>query len=352
MHPILAHRAKLALYLAAWLALALLLAALTTLAGNLSWREALAFVVPLMLLYAFVCLSTWYLCRAFAVERSSLVQLFSVHVLAALSSAGLWLLLGKVWAETLARFPWFNGLNTRFPQNVALLAGAAVLLFWLMSVMHYLFIAFENTRNIEKSLLQLQLLAREAELQNLKAQIHPHFLFNSLHSLSALTTIDANGAREMCLRLSEFLRKSLAMKADTRIPLAEELKLLDNYLAIERIRFGTRLQVEKHVDTETESCPVPALLLQPLLENAVNHGIAHLLEGGVIVLGAQKRAERLEIVLTNPCDPDRPQRRGEGMGLQNVSKRLATLYGGNAAIAWENLAEYFHVRIVLPCGTA
>ncbi|MEK7730085.1 MAG: histidine kinase [candidate division KSB1 bacterium] len=353
MHPILAHKTKLGLYLASWLMLAVLLAALAAaVGGNLSWQEALALLVPMMLVYAFVCLSTWYLCRVFTLERSSVLQLFGVYAVAAIVSTALWLALGKTWVEVLAKLPWFAGINTRYPHNMALLAGAAFLLFWLTAVLHYLLISFEQTRSVEKRLLQLDLLAREAELQNLKAQIHPHFLFNSLHAISALTAIDAGAAREMCLRLSEFLRQSLALKAETRIPLKEELRLLDHYLALEQVRFGSRLRVEKNIAADAEDGLVPALLLQPLVENAVNHGLAHLVEGGTISLQARRLGEGLEITIMNPCDVDHIPRKGEGVGLRNVTKRLAALYGGQAQLACENGGEFFRAKIVLPCEWA
>lgn len=348
MHPILAQRTKLGLYLAVWLLLALLFAVLAVLAGNLSWLEALLLLVPMMLLYAFVCLSTWYLCRAFTLERSSVVQLLSVHLAAALLSAALWFALGKLWAEALSQFPRFAGLEARYMQHVALWLGAAVLLFWLMAVVHYLLVAFEDARQVEKRLLQFELLAREAELRNLKAQIHPHFLFNSLHSINALTLVNARAAREMCLRLSEFLRKSLAIQAQARIPFAQELQLLEDYLAIEQIRFGARLRVERNLAARAEECLVPALLLQPLAENAVNHGIAHLVEGGTITLHAQVRHEQLEIMIANPYDAEDAPRKGEGVGLQNVSKRLAALYGGRARLACTASDGVFCVQIILP----
>lgn len=348
MHPILAQRTKFGLYLAAWLLSALLLAGLAVLAGNLSWLDALVLLVPLMLLYAFVSLSTWYLCRAFTLERSSAAQLFGVHLAAALLSAVLWFALGKVWAEALSKFSRFGGLDARYMQHVALWLGAAVLLFWLMVVVHYLFAAFENTRSIEKRLLQFELLAREAELRNLKAQIHPHFLFNSLHSINALTLVNPKAAREMCLRLSDFLRKSLAIQAEARIPLHEELQLLDNYLAIEHIRFGERLHVERDLVSAVEKCLVPALFLQPLIENAVTHGIAHLLQGGTITLRADRHEERLEIIITNPYDPEHITQTGEGMGLQNVKKRLAALYGDRARLVCSAEHDLFRVHITLP----
>lgn len=349
MHAILAHKTKLALYLASWLVLSGLLAILATLGGNLTWQEAFALLVPMMLVYAFVCLSTWYLCRVFTLERSSVTLLFGVHIFAAALSTALWLALGNAWVGVLAHVPSFSGIEARYPRVWALLAGAAFLLFWLTAVMHYLLISFENTRSVEKRLLQLDLLAREAELQNLKAQIHPHFLFNSLHAISALTTLDAKAAREMCLRLSEFLRKSLALKAETRIPLQEELHLLDHYLALERVRFGSRLLVEKNVAAEAATYLVPALVLQPLVENAVNHGIAHLVEGGLITITARESNAHLEITLLNPCDPDHIPRKGEGVGLSNVAKRLTALYQGQARLEFEKHDARFMVKIVLPC---
>lgn len=349
MHAILAHKTKLALYLASWLVLSGLLAILATLGGNLNWQEAFALLVPMMLVYAFVCLSTWYLCRVFTLERSSVALLFGVYVFAAALSTALWLALGKVWVGVLAHAPAFSGIETRYPRVWALLAGAAFLLFWLTAVMHYLLISFENARSVEKRLLQLDLLAREAELQNLKAQIHPHFLFNSLHAISALTTLDVKAAREMCLRLSEFLRKSLALKAETRIPLQEELYLLDHYLALERVRFGARLLVEKNIAAEVATYLVPALMLQPLVENAVNHGIAHLVEGGLITITARESNAHLEITLLNPCDPDHVPRKGEGVGLSNVAKRLTALYQGQARLEFEKHDARFFVKIILPC---
>lgn len=349
MHPILAHKTKLGLYLATWLALAGLLALLATLGGNLTWQEALALLLPMMSVYAFVCLSTWYLCRVFTLERSGIAQLFGIHLLAASLSTALWLLLGKMWVEVLTHVPLFNSLAARYPRVWTLLAGAAFLLFWLTAVMHYLLISFENTRSVERRLLQLDLLAREAELQNLKAQIHPHFLFNSLHAISALTSLDAKAAREMCLRLSDFLRKSLALKAETRIPLQEELALLESYLTLERVRFGARLQVEMNVATETTNCLVPALVLQPLVENAVNHGIAHLVEGGAILISVRIANAQLEITLSNPCDPDHVPRKGEGVGLSNVTKRMAALYHGTARLEHENLGDRFRAKLMLPC---
>src|SRR5260370_2632838 len=116
---------------------------------------------------------------------------------------------------------------------------------------------------------EAELLAREAELKALKAQIDPHFLFNSLHSISALTAVDAGRARDMCIRLSDFLRNSLRLGERTTIPFSEELALARTYLEVEQVRFGQRLRVAQDIEEAYCDCDVPPLLLQPLVENSI-----------------------------------------------------------------------------------
>ena len=122
--------------------------------------------------------------------------------------------------------------------------------------------------------LELQVLTRDAELRALRAQVNPHFLYNSLNSISALTGSDAAAARRMCLLLAEFLRTTLRVSSEERITMAEEMKLAERFLSIEQVRFGERLHVEQSIDESALECQVPPLVLQPLLENAVGHGIA------------------------------------------------------------------------------
>ena len=149
--------------------------------------------------------------------------------------------------------------------------------------------------------------------------------FRSLQSISALTTADPAAARRMCLLLADFLRDTLALGARERIPLASELAIAKRFLAIEQVRFGERLRVEVTADA-ADQCLVPPLVLQPLVENAVTHGIAHVLDGGVVRIAAERGTALLRIQVDNPCDRGRPAGRGTGVGLTNVRARLRTLY--------------------------
>jgi two-component system sensor histidine kinase AlgZ len=196
--------------------------------------------------------------------------------------------------------------------------------------------------------MQASILAREAELKALKAQVNPHFLFNSLNSISALTSSDAPRAREMCVLLGDFLRRTLGLGEKSAIPLEEELSLVRAFLAVEKIRFGARIQMEENIQHEALQIQIPPLLLQPLVENAVAHGIANLVEGGWIRLDAKYSGGNLSISLENNFDPDAPPRRRGGVGLANVRQRLFARYGESASFVASTDGSRFRVAIEMP----
>ncbi len=197
-------------------------------------------------------------------------------------------------------------------------------------------------------MLESQVTARDAELRALRAQLNPHFLFNSLNSISALTGPDPEAARTMCQLLGDFLRTSLTLGARERVAFAEELALAERYLAIEQVRFGARLAVEKAVEPAAARCLVPPLLIQPLIENAVKHGVADRVEGGTVRIEARRSGDRLEIAVENPRDPEAPPRRGGGLGLENVRQRLAALDPRGTRVDVFRAAERFRVVLTLP----
>jgi two-component system, LytTR family, sensor histidine kinase AlgZ len=350
MHPILGRPERLAAYLAAWLIVSVLLAAVFTQLG-LAWIEALALLLPLCLVYAFVCLSAWYVSRAVPLRTSSVVQVLASSVLAASIASGLWLGLAQAWVALLSASAAFAPAADRYARQIPFVFAAGVLLFLLALAVHYALLAFEAAGEAERRQLELELLTRDAELRALRAQIDPHFLYNSLNSISALTASDPTGARRMCVLLAEFLRDTLTVSSRERIPLGDELALADRFLSIEQVRFGDRLQVDRRIDATSSACLVPPLLLQPLVENAVTHGIAGLLEGGVIRLEIARRNGHCSIRLENPCETDvRPARPG-GMGLDNVRRRLAATFGRDASMETHAEAGHFRVELHLPCST-
>jgi two-component system sensor histidine kinase AlgZ len=348
VHPILADRGRLALYLAAWAPVGGLIAAALALPDRRAAGEAIGLALPLALSGAFLCLAVWPLCRSLPLGATDPARLVATHAAGATVTCVLWLLVGAAAAGLMERLPAFAGAAVRYRRDIPMLLLAGALVFVLAALAHYLMIAFERSRAAERAALELQVLARDAQLRALKAQVNPHFLFNSLNSISALTSVDPARAREMCVLLGDFLRGGLRVGEREQIPLSEELALAQSYLAVEQVRFGPRLRVETEVEPQARGCLVPPLLLQPLLENALNHGIAHCLSGGAVRLGARVCAGQLELQLANPCSADRPRGRGTGMGLANVRARLAALHPGDARVDLQERDGVFRVDVHLP----
>jgi two-component system sensor histidine kinase AlgZ len=350
MHPILAEWRRLGAYLAAWGLVGALLAGQLVLASPFSWLEAVVFAVPLALLYGFLGLGTFWVCRAAPLSLVQLPRSLGTLLFAAVLSSVVWLAAGRAWAASLERLDVFPGLVAKQTQATPLLLGLGAALFLLAAALHYLLGAVSASQEAERRALESEIASREAELRALRAQIHPHFLFNSLNSINALIAARPEEARRLCVRLGDFLRRSLSVGSHETITLAEELDLAEQLLAIEKVRFGERLAHELRADDAARACAVPPLLLQPLVENAVTHGIAQLLEGGTVRVTAERREGELLISVENPRDPDSPGRRGTGIGLQNVRRRLAALHGDAADMRVVPAASSFRIELRLPAS--
>ena len=348
MHPIFSQLRRLGLYLLVWIPIAGMLAYLLTIPGQITLREAGILSVPLSLLYAFVCLSSWYSCRGNPLEKYGLGRLITTHVTAALIASIVWAFVAVALASSLSKLPAFTGLSARLRPEIPVIFGSGLLLYLLSVAFFYIIIAVDLSRDAEARVMKASVLARDAELRALKAQVNPHFLFNSLNSISALTSSDASKAREMCILLGDFLRRTLGLGEKSAIPLEEELSLIRAFLAVEKVRFGARIQMEENIDESALHVPVPPLLLQPLVENAVVHGIANLVEGGWIHLDVRAQNGTLSITVENSFDPDAPPRRKSGVGLVNVRQRLQARYGNQASFAVKTEGDRYRVALTLP----
>jgi LytS/YehU family sensor histidine kinase len=248
---------------------------------------------------------------------------------------------GAAWAMA-----WVEG---RPSAHLDLLFGVGILLYLLSAGLHYAALAAEEAREASVAAAEARTLAHDAELHALRMQINPHFLFNSLHSIAALVTQDGVRAREMCIRLADFLRSTLGLGARQSIPLSEELALARSYLEVEQVRFGGRLEFSENIQESCQQCAVPALLLQPLVENAVKHGIAGLLEGGAVRLSVERIGDNVRIVLENGFDPEASTPNRLGMGLPQVRRRLELRYGDEALMEAGARDGVYRVELRFPC---
>jgi len=204
----------------------------------------------------------------------------------------------------------------------------------------YLALSYSITvQEQERHAAELAVKAQEAQVRALRYQINPHFLFNTLNAIAALTRDAPDKAEEMVVRLSDFFRRSLAVNPMEDLTLAQEVELQRLYLEIERTRFPDRLRFDVALDDDSAEARVPALLLQPLVENAVKHGVARSEGPTCIRIRAELDGPVLEIVVENDAKSGGPGPSGEKVGLRNVAERLRSRFGDEASLASEEIAE-------------
>jgi len=352
MHPILANRRHLALYLAAWLPVVALLTVVMVMTGWGGWQQSLLFIFPMVVVFAFLCLSAWYSCRAMPLggERAEMTLL--THLAAAALSALLWVGMAWALAEGFQRSTLYAGKADLTAEHTGIIFIAGLLLYLLSVAIHYLFAAAEASRAAERRAFEAEVAARDAELLALKAQLNPHFLFNSLNSVASLTAPDPAGARDMCIQLGDYLRGTLMEGGSDMQPLEEELAQVRRFLRVESVRYGDRLRVVEEVGDECLAVGVPPLILQPLVENALKHGIAELVEGGEIRIGARCSSELLTVWVENPVDPESTSRSGAGVGLANVRHRLENVFGDAARLRSGRSGKIYRAEVVIPVERA
>jgi hypothetical protein len=388
MHPLLASPRRLALYLIAWSPFLVLVDGILRGAGMHGWQR-MALSTAMTVVSAFFALSAWFACWSAPLSTSSPLQIFKVQAGWAVVSTLVWLALGYAVNTLGVSFGAPATIVPAYFDAVPMLGTVSLIAFLLSAAVHYVAIAITLSRAAERRALELQVAARDAELKTLRAQIDPHFLFNTLHSISGLIMVDPPAARRMCVLLGDFFRTSVRLGQRESITLGEELALIDGYLSIEQVRLGARLTIVRSVDEGARGALVPPLLLHPLVENAITHGIAHMLEGGTLTISVtraerfrlavptgvpgepdvvvieevppalRRRAERdprqfaeyLKIRVVNDCDPDRPRGTGTGVGLRNVQRRLETVFGTDASLATRERDGRFEAEVILPINT-
>ena len=250
-----------------------------------------------------------------------------------------WTVTGFAYIYVIVGEAWTIKFSPVFAMSLSVINGIVTFIAWFC--LYFVYHTFERLRLLQLEGLQLAASVKEAELRALKSQVNPHFLFNSLNSLRALIDEDAPRARESVTRLANMLRYSLQSGQLETVAFEEELRIVEDYLALEQIRHESRLRVRWQLDREGELrlVPVPPMLLQTLVENAVKYGISPRREGGEIVIAARLEGAALHISVSNPGDLAAPAsasaaRAGSstGVGLRNASDRLKLLFGDRATL--------------------
>ena len=326
-------------------AMGVVLGVAVSFSGESELISALLVMVPMSLVFGAIAVGLGPVCRVVTFRADEPWRPLAVHLAGALLTAALWTGLVRIWASLVRSLPGTDGLaDPAF--RLVFVVGA--LLYLLAVTGHYLMAEQRRLARAREDARELRTLAREAELESLKSQINPHFLFNSLNSISALCGSDPAGARRMAEKLAGFFRRSVRMTRRHTIPLGEEIDLVRRYLEIERVRFGDRLRFTLEIDEAVSEQPVPPFTLQPLVENSIRHGISRRIEGGTILLRVGTRDDYARITVENDIDPDAEPNGGTGTGLDNVRRRLRAQYGDEAAMRVEAKERRFRVTLAVP----
>jgi two-component system, LytTR family, sensor histidine kinase AlgZ len=334
-----------------WAFFGLVLAATLRSSGQLSRTHAFALAAVLSGIAQVIAITASFTSRTLPLSRTPVWRLVLTHVIASDLLTLFWVKIGVIAARQFDALAGWAGIYNDYSAKVPIFYVMGSFFYLLSVAVQYLLIAQKSSQEAQERAVESTVRAREAELAALKAQINPHFLYNSLNSISALTSIDPARARAMCVSLADFLRLTLGMGEKAVIPLREEVGLLDKYCAIEKVRFGDRLTVEEQIEEEAKDCLLPPLLLQPLFENAVIHGIAQMAEGGWIRLQAARHGDRLSLIVENSWDAEAGSSRKNGVGLKNVQRRLEARYGNQAQLQATAEDEVFRVSLSFPAET-
>jgi two-component system LytT family sensor kinase len=345
-HPVLANRVRLIVWWLVWLFLALGQSLLFYYAYGSFFNTGILDSIVSLVIYSGLALSLWYPFSFFNTGNPKPATLVSNLVISGAISVTLWVLITKFAMQLI--LPEVNNYQEYWDATFPYRIGTGVFIYGLIILTYFLFISLSNLSEKNAKEARLESLVKETELKMLRSQINPHFLFNSLNSVSSLTITDPEKAREMVIKLSEFMRYAFSKKDEQPVSLRSELENLRLYLDIEKVRFGDRLSIEENIDGNCLEIKMPVMLLQPLYENAVKHGVYESTESVSIKTQAKTIDGYVKITISNNYDAAPSTRRGTGTGLQNVARRLELFYGTRASIEALKENGIYTVNLYIP----
>lgn len=313
---------------------------------GIEFYAAAADALVFNLLFALAGYMLWFVVRYNLKEKTSFIDLFTQHFFAAVIIVGSWFFVSQY--ILLQIFSDDQDYTVFLTESVPLRIITGVFYYVMYVLIYYLIIYYEDLQERLQREAEWQKLVKEAELAALKSQINPHFLFNSLNSISSLTITEPDKAREMVIRLSDFLRYSLSGGENAMTTFEKEFENVKRYLEIEKVRFGNRLEFVHQVDENCKRTMLPSLILQPLVENAIKHGVYHSSETVKILLECTQAGDFTLIKIVNDFDPDAVVKKGEGIGLKNIKSRLKLTYQRQDLLKIEKGERVFTALLKIP----
>lgn len=287
--------------------------------------------------------SIWYSIRYNNLEEFNVGRLILFHFIAASILCGIWISISYAIYQ-----PFITEENSFLKVGLPSKIFAGYMMYAIFLVFFYAVNYYESLKEKIKKEGKYIALLREAELQALKSQINPHFLFNSLNSISALTISNPEKAQEMVINLSTFMRYSLMHNEKEMVPFSRELENIKLYLSIEKVRFGKKLNAEFEIETNCLDVEIPNMILQPLFENAIKYGVYETTEQVTIKTICECDGNSLKIIISNDYDASTLKKKGEGIGLRNIRKRLEIIYNQPDLMKITDHKTSFEVQLIIP----
>lgn len=295
------------------------------------------------ILYPLLGSSIWYSIRYNSLEEVTIGRLLLFHFIAASILCGIWVYLSYAIYK-----PFITEENDFLSKGLPSKIFAGYLMYAIFLVFFYAVNYYQSLKEKIKKESEYKTLIREAELQALKSQINPHFLFNSLNSISSLTVSNPEKAQEMVINLSSFMRYSLMHNEKEMVSFSRELENIKLYLSIEKIRFGKKLNAEFDISAHCLEAEIPNMILQPLFENAIKYGVYETTDQVTIKTTCVCDGNILKITILNDYDASTLKRKGEGIGLQNIRKRLEIIYNKPDLMKIRDLKTSFEIQLTIP----
>ncbi|MBN1927314.1 MAG: histidine kinase [Prolixibacteraceae bacterium] len=343
-HPLFRNPVFLIWYYVFWIILSVVQFLLETRVFEANMSIALVDVIISNLIYSLLGLGIWFVVSSGHNEKKSQLYFVLYHLFAMLFITSFWM-----WLTNQIDIALFNSEDVKAHMKLVMpgKAGLGVLIYILIAVFYYTFYYYNRLKDKSDEELKLRELITQTQLNELKSQINPHFLFNSLNSVSYLTIAEPEKAQDMVIKLSTFLRYSLKHKENQLVSLSQEIEHIKLYLEIEKVRFGDKLLAVFDTE-ECSGCFIPNMILQPLYENAIKYGVYETTQQVTINTSARRVGNVLVFIVTNNYDPDSISKKGEGIGLINIRKRLGLVYGDSTLLSITNENQIFSVTLKIP----
>ena len=349
LNPILKSPKSILLYLLFVLAIAVLYINLISLEGNASFTIKLVDGIAFNLLIAALGLSFWYSSVYLSIENNQITKIILTHFGGGILISIVWLALG--YFAVISIINDTDMFGDFFIKTIKSRFIIGILYYFLLTAFYYVVIYYSEFQERTVKETELKNLVTEAELRSLKFQINPHFIFNSLNSMSALTEIDPKKAKQMIIKLADFLRYTLANNDRQQNTLNEELKNIKLYLDIEKIRFDDKFIYVEELHEECGKTEIPSMILQPLFENAIKHAVYETLDAVTIKLTCTRQDDFLKITLCNNFEGE-SHKKGAGVGLKNIKDRLSLIYQQDNLMEIKKENGKFIVNIFIPLQKA